>query len=392
MPQSIIERQQPKYWQGSIRWLTNTEKRKLRRQNTKDAGKWALSSIYNAITDLPSRLARVPAAWVDQIAWTDIQWTIEDLQSAPSKALRNSASNSKMFDKWQEYTDDALMAAALLWAWRIWWTSNTVKSSWAKQPLTNEIMNLERIDEALKKTNIPKYVEMTNNPKNVSKWFTKTQVWVWKDWLKVEDMPAYVQKRISNLYNEAHYNYKEPRKSSRMSDFAWVTKEWEIPNNWSYARYIPDEWLKMAEEKRANNLWNAREMWKNALRRTSRARANATKKRNMSARERAARERAEDSANELKAAWRWRWAKKVQTTLDDIAFEDWFASLEDAERFARADWFKSYRDAKLAWRDYRALNEQLIARNELDATRARADVADQTLEEMFEEWKRLNRQ
>lgn len=273
MPQSIIQRQQPKYWQGSIRWLTNTEKRKLRRQNIKDAGKWALSSIYNAITDLPSRLARIPAAWVDQIAWTDIQWAIEDLQSAPSQALKNSASNTKAFDKWSEAANALVWMAALLWAWRMWWTSNTVKN--------------------------------TKIPENVSKWFTRTELWDWYNGIKVEDMPAYAQKRIANMYNEAHPTW--PKKAN----FAWVTREWELPNNGTYASYIPDKWQELADiNKASKELWidkdalryeqdylNNTKWWNwsiketaDYLKNTSRARAKAIKKRNMPAKERTARE------------------------------------------------------------------------------------------------------
>lgn len=463
---------QPLYWQWSIRWETPAEKRKARWTRAWDAAKWALSSIYGAATFIPETLWRIGTAWVDQIAGTDTQSKLDEIAGYVPNKLRNSASNSKMFDKWQEYTDDALMAAALLTAWATWPKSPKARlQDLSKNPLkysSSEATNIVRnaIDAWVDWVKSWK-VKLT--PEQVASKASLNRIWEMKwleasnyDWISdTWNRPAYQQKLFSEYTNSKNWTNMEtfrdipsweikklwweywyyespilwkweyhplwkpltPEEIANMkqylakdiSDYLWLESEyeslWDIPyetakkllkdykeyraniekNNASKAKAADEEAFAI-ESLIQDDVYPIRVKDVQERLNTSRARANATKKRNMSARERAARERAEDSANELRAAWRWRWARKVQTTLDDIAFEDWFASLEDAERFARADWFKSYKDAKLAWRDYRALNEQLIARNELDATRARADAADQTLEEMFEEWKRLNRQ
>jgi len=240
MPQSIIERQQPKYWQGSIRWLTNTEKRKLRRQNTKDAGKWALSSIYNAITDLPSRLARVPAAWVDQIAWTDIQWAIEDLQSAPSQALRDSASNTKAFDKWSKVADAGIMAAALLWAWRMWWQTN--------RPI------------------LDKYQQMKKNQLNTYARAQDLDTSLWDPyWPRWNTIPAYQQKLYSEHQGVMNWkimdDFIQPQ-VRRTSTTKWYYDLWwdtDVTHmNDMYRTRTPQEIQKMKSdiaESAAQDLW-----------------------------------------------------------------------------------------------------------------------------------------
>lgn len=312
MAQDIISRQQPKYWQGSIRWLTNTEKRKLRRQNAKDAGKWGLASIYNALTDLPNRIAKVPVAAVDQIAWTDIQWAMDKAQSAPIQALKDSASNTKAFDKWSEAADALVWIAALLWAWKVWW-SNTVKN-----------------------TNIPKYVEMTNNPKGVSKGFTTTEIWNWYKGFNVKDMPAYAQKRVANMYNEAHPTW--PKKAN----FAWVTREWEVPNNSTFARYIPDKWQELADINKTS-----RESWisKDTLR------------------------YAQDYLNNTK--W-WAWSiKEVADYLKNTSK-------------ARAEKLKNSNRSRA--------ERTLLKKTERDAQQALDDVYNLSLEKMYNQWKNLNRQ
>lgn len=118
--QQLYERTQPIAWQGAISWLSSSQKRKLRWSNAKDAAKWAVSSLYSAAEFIPWTLARMWAAWVDQTFWTDYQSKIDDsLNYIPAK-LRQSSNNTKAFDKWEEFTNDALTAAALLTAWASW--------------------------------------------------------------------------------------------------------------------------------------------------------------------------------------------------------------------------------------------------------------------------------
>ena len=284
MPQSIIERQQPKYWQGSIRWLTNTEKRKLRRQNTKDAGKWALSSIYNAITDLPSRLARVPAAWVDQIAWTDIQWAIEDLQSAPSQALKDSASNTKAFDKWSKVADAGIMAAALLWAWGMWWPK--VKTTSRPNPnsiLDNVVKNAWYKQTAIENTNIPKYVEMTNNSKPTI-WGAKkikTSLWDIAKELWFKDLSQAKASAKQWWFNNVKEMFNDIIESNReaMSEYEATWPKADAVERWIYE-------FTDAERSAAN---------------TSVARANKLKSKNRSAAERTLLKKAERDANQARA-------------------------------------------------------------------------------------------
>ena len=311
MPQNIIERQQPKYWQGSIKWLTNTEKRRLRRQNIKDAGKWALSSIYNAVTDLPSRVARIPAAWVDQIAWTDIQWTIEDLQSAPSQALKDSASNTKAFDKWSEAANALVWMAALLWAWRMWWTSNTVKFNTSKVKPWTEILKWKDYP-AFAQKRYNDWMESINwkPAKSEPEWlyYMWTKESAPDTWLKLTQENV----KNNNILKQAWYSDEEifsltPSERAKIVDDI----ETEYIETWPHAdaaeRWLYEEW------------WREQAKLEKEAANTSRARAKATKKRNMSAKERAARERAEDSANELAA--------------DRLRNEAWNMSLEDMYKY-----------------------------------------------------------
>ena len=365
---------------------------------------------------------------------TDAYYKWTSFLDKPDEALTNYAYKEAWKDR----------APVMLDKWNVQWTalSYILPFAWEAAASSRAGSTKALLKDLAKNPNKYNYSEAANIVRNAKDAWVKNV----KSW-KVKLTPEQVHSKYNQAYDAAHsnweienfspYSYWEEAPAYQQKLYADYNNATKTQVNWPMRNYrsVPpsqrfttygsertrprwDDWVKKFSPKEdLNNLYRSlteeeiAEM-NNALRawsqepipewlynqmideasNTSRARAAATKKRNMSARERAARERAEDSANELRAAWRWRWAKKVQTTLDDIAFEDWFASLEDAERFARADWFKSYKDAKLAWRDYRALNEQLIAKNELDAAKARADVADQTLEEMFEEWKRLNRQ
>lgn len=113
-------RTQPLYWQWTIRSLTPAEKRRLRWNNAKDAGKWVVSSLYGAASFIPEMAARIGAAWIDQFAWTDTQDKVDNFFWYVPNKLRDSSNSTYHFDKWQEYTDDALIAASLLTAWMSW--------------------------------------------------------------------------------------------------------------------------------------------------------------------------------------------------------------------------------------------------------------------------------
>lgn len=362
LAQETYARTQPLYWQWSIREQTPAEKRKARWTRAWDAAKWALSSLYGAATFIPETLWRIGTAWVDQIAGTDYQSKLDDVANYVPTKLRNSASNSKVFDKWQEYTDDALMAAALLTAWATWPKSprarlqdlnrNPLKYSWTEA--TNIVRNA--IDAGVDWIKSWK-VKLT--PEQVASKVSLNKIWEMKwldasnyDWMSdTWNRPAYQQKLFSQ-YNNAknggnmstfrdiplsevkklwyEYGYYDspilsewdyqplwrPLTKSEIAEMKNYSKEWNDILK-SYENYISAEDAEMLANDNAILEEIAKSKWSKSN--TSRARAKATKKRNMSAKERAARERAEDSANELAA--------------DRLRNEAWNMSLEDMYRY-----------------------------------------------------------
>ena len=292
LAQKFYERTQPIAWQGAISWLSSSQKRKLRWSNVKDAVKWAASSLYGAAEFIPWTLAKIGAAWVDQLAWTYYQSKIDDsLNYIPAK-LRKSSNNTKAFDKWQEYANDALMATALLTAW-------SSSAAWAKW-------------------------------NNVSPKFTKSKINPWTDILKWEDYPAFAQKRYNDWRQSVTW---KPAKSEPEWLYYMWTKE-SAPNKWlkltqenitnnnilKKAWYSDEEIFAMKPSERAEivnrieaeyiETWphaDAVERWlyefsdaENAAANTSRARAAKTKAKNMSAAERAKRVAAEEWASDSK--------------------------------------------------------------------------------------------
>lgn len=280
----IISSKTPKYWQGSIRGLTPWEKRSLRRRNAKSAGLWALNTIYNWVTDLPTRLAKIPAAAIDQIAWTDIQWTMDNIQSAPSQALRDSASNTKAFDTWEKIWEWLMWMAALLWAWKIWWSN--VKTTSRPNPnsiLDNAVKNAWYKQAAIENTSIPKYVEMTNNPKPTA-WGAKkirTSLWDIAKELWFKDLSQAKASAKQWWFNNVKEMFNEIIESNReaMSEYEATWPKTDAVERWLYE-------FADAERAAAN---------------TSIARANKLKSKNRNAAERTLLKKAERDANQARA-------------------------------------------------------------------------------------------
>lgn len=320
--QQLYGRTQPIAWQGAISWLSSSQKRKLRWSNAKDAAKWALSSIYGAAAFIPETLARIGTAWVDQIAGTDTQSKLDDIASYVPNKLRNSSSNTKAFDKWQEYTNDALMATALLTAWASWPKSPTaVKRSVAQKNLNQlmknpsaysaeEAANIIRARHSLPNTatenalqtiwkwldNVAQRIWNTKLFKAIDKaqakkaarelWvvdFNTSKVRPWTDILKWNDYPAFAQKRYADRHN-THPN----NNWYTMSDYVWVTEKWKIPNDLDWYYYMwwnksaPDIWKEMTQE----NIKAIETPQKPSTFNTSRARAEKLKNSNRSKAER----------------------------------------------------------------------------------------------------------
>ena len=299
--EKIISSKQPKYWQGSIRWLTSSEKRQLRWQNTKDFGKWALGSLYNATAGTAWLLSKIPAAWIDQIAWTDIQGWIDNLVNKPYQALKNSASNSKAFESWENATDAALTAGMLLWAW-MWWPK--VKATSRPNPnsiLDNAVKNAWYKQAAIENTSIPKYVEMTNN--------SKPTVWGAKK----------IKTSLWDIAKELWFKDLSQAKAS--------AKQW---------------WFN-----------NVKEMFNDII------------------------ESNREAMSEYEATW-----PKAD------AIERWIYEFTDAERSAANT--SVARANKLKSKNRNAAERTLLKKAERDANQARADAANQTLEEMYNQRKALN--
>lgn len=362
LAKQFYQRQQPLYWQWSIRGMTPAEKRKSRWQHAWDAAKWALSSIYWAAAFIPEVIWQIGAAWIDQLAWTNTQDKVDNFFWYIPNKLRDSAGSTYHFDKWQEYTDDALMAAALLTAWASWPKSpraklqDLAKNPWKYDPVQawdivrasnaawvdwvkvwkvkltpNQVsskfrQNWDAMDDALSVQNGRPYTTLETAPAYQQKLWSEYNAakngnimdtyrdipshefrtyssesaipWYWKDAWYWKYNPRTTE--INNLYTKLSPEEIENMKqylAKDISDYLWLESEYE--SLWDVSYDTAKKLLKDYNEYRANIEKNN----------TSRARADALKKRNMSASERLKRakkssadERAKDSANEQYAA------------------------------------------------------------------------------------------
>lgn len=266
MAQDLLNRikwwKEPLYWQGSIRGLTPWEKRSLRRRNAKSAGLWALNTIYNWVTDLPTRLAKIPAAAIDQIAWTDIQWTMNNIQSAPSQALRDSASNTKAFDTWEKVWEWLMWIAALLWAWRMWWSNvRTTSKPNPNSILDNAVRNAWYKQAAIENTSIPKYVEMTNNPKPTA-WGVKkikTTLWDIAKELWFKDLSQAKASAKQWWFNNVKEMFNDIIESNReaMSEYEETWPKADAIERWLYEFADAERSVANTSRARANKLRNS---------------------------------------------------------------------------------------------------------------------------------------
>lgn len=357
---------QPLYWQWGIREQTSSEKKKNRWKRAWDVAKWSLSSIYNAATFIPWVLWQIGAAWVDEIAGTDTQSKVYDSLNYIPQKLRDSASSTYHFDKWQEYTDDALMAAALLTAW----------TTWPKSPKSK----LQDLNKNPLKYNASEAYDIVKSAENawvesIKSWKTRLtpkQVWTKASLNRYWDIsnisnsnfefenqfrnkPAYQQKLFSqyeNAKNNANMSTFRDTPSNRTSlywpnDFSdyWSRTNFEqsLHPLWDTltAEQIAEmrDYLRQYDNVMNNNYISAEEAEilandnaileemakkESSKSNTSRARAANTKKKNMSAKERAARERAEDSKNELDLAELEKFAQKMRDDVQNMSLDDMY--------------------------------------------------------------------
>ena len=384
--QQLYERTQPIAWQGAISWLSSSQKRKLRWSNAKDAAKWALSSIYGAAAFIPETLARIGTAWVDQIAGTDTQSKLDDIASYVPNKLRNSSSNTKAFDKWQEYTNDALMATALLTAWSTWPKSPTaVKRSVAQKNLnqlmknpsaysSEEAANIIRARYSLPNTatenalqsiwkwldNVAQRIWNTKLFKAIDKaqakkaarelWvtdFNTSKVRPWTDILKWNDYPAFAQKRYSDWMESI--NWRPAKSEPEWLYYMWTKKS------------APDTWLELTQENVKNNnilkqaWYSDEEIF--SLTPSERAKI----------------------VNNIEAEYLETWPRAD-------AIERWLYEFQDAEK-AAANTSRA-RANKLKSKNRSAAERTLLKKTERDAAKARADAENKSLEEMYNDWKR----
>ena len=340
---------QPLYWQWTIRGMTPAEKRKSRWQHAWDAAKWALSSIYWAAAFIPEVIWQIGAAWIDQLAWTNTQDKVDNFFWYIPNKLRDSAGSTYHFDKWQEYTDDALMVASLLTAWATWPKApKTRLQNLAKNPWKYDPIQAWQIIKAAENAWVDsvKVWKVKLTPKQVNSKFRLN--WDADEAALTNDIyskfdfdwaPAYQQKLYSQYNNAANgknMSTFEDIPSQRFNTYNSQDTFWwywydrpkrQLPETELNNLYRPLTKEQIAEMRQylreAEWEWNRNPMYEDAVERwlyefadaeraaanTSRARADAIKNRNMSASERLKRakrspadERAKDSANEQYAA------------------------------------------------------------------------------------------
>ena len=334
---------QPLYWQWTIRSLTPAEKRRLRWNNAKDAGKWVVSSLYGAASFIPEMAARIGAAWIDQFAWTDTQDKVDNFFWYVPNKLRDSSNSTYHFDKWQEYTDDALIAASLLTAWMSWpAAANPLRAksnlkSLAKNPAKYDPVQAWQIVRAAEKAWVDsvKVWNVKLTPGQVSSkyhmnWDANQAALTNRIYSSYDWAPAYQQKLYSQYNNAAN--------GKNMSTFQDIpSQRFNTYNSQDIFRwYWYDRPKRQLPETELNNLYTPLTEERMAeMRKYLDDYDRIVNGRYISA------EEAEMLASD-------------QAAFENIAIKDWFKNLEEADKFAKSQWFDDYLDLKATEESFRA--------------------------------------